>query len=375
MSATPAPSCRRSPTRLELEPEPADRAARRRAARDAAAAPRADRAPARAARAGQPARPGGVRGGARARRGARGPARPTSSRRCASCEKLIADIDRQIKRDVRADVRGDRDGTSRSWRAQLFPGGKGRLRLVTERDGRRRRRARRPAAGERRGDGEATDDADAAGGAEAAERGPARGRDRDHAGRQGPQAAVAAVGRREVDDRARVPVRGVPGAAVPVLHPRRGRGGARRPQHHPLPGAAARILERAQFIVVTHQKRTMEAADSLYGVSMGSDGISKVISRRLPAEDAPRSGAPPLATPPRSANVARPGARLAGHLHRRRRSGGAGGGPGGRRRSGGGALPPAAREPAQDPPGAAARSRRRCSRTSTTRPGSGWRRR
>ncbi len=43
---------------------------------------------------------------------------------------------------------------------------------------------------------------------------------------------------------------------------------------------------RAQFIVVTHQKRTMEAADSLYGVSMGADGISKVISRRLPAQTA-----------------------------------------------------------------------------------------
>ena len=43
--------------------------------------------------------------------------------------------------------------------------------------------------------------------------------------------------------------------------------------------------KRAQFIVVTHQKRTMEAADSLYGVSMGGDGISKVISRKLPAED------------------------------------------------------------------------------------------
>ncbi len=41
----------------------------------------------------------------------------------------------------------------------------------------------------------------------------------------------------------------------------------------------------AQFIVVTHQKRTMEAADSLYGVSMGSNGISKVISRRLPPEE------------------------------------------------------------------------------------------
>jgi chromosome segregation protein len=45
-----------------------------------------------------------------------------------------------------------------------------------------------------------------------------------------------------------------------------------------------RYAERAQFIVVTHQKRTMEAADSLYGVSMGSDGVSKVISRRLPAD-------------------------------------------------------------------------------------------
>ncbi|HEY6523604.1 MAG TPA: AAA family ATPase [Solirubrobacteraceae bacterium] len=44
---------------------------------------------------------------------------------------------------------------------------------------------------------------------------------------------------------------------------------------------------RAQFIVVTHQKRTMEAADSLYGVSMGSDGISKVISRKLSGADGP----------------------------------------------------------------------------------------
>ncbi len=44
---------------------------------------------------------------------------------------------------------------------------------------------------------------------------------------------------------------------------------------------------RAQFIVVTHQKRTMEAADSLYGVSMGADGISKVISRKLSGADGP----------------------------------------------------------------------------------------
>jgi len=47
-----------------------------------------------------------------------------------------------------------------------------------------------------------------------------------------------------------------------------------------------RYSDRAQFIVITHQKRTMEAADWLYGVSMGSDGVSKVLSRRLPAEQA-----------------------------------------------------------------------------------------
>jgi chromosome segregation protein len=45
-----------------------------------------------------------------------------------------------------------------------------------------------------------------------------------------------------------------------------------------------RYSDRAQFIVITHQKRTMEAADWLYGVSMGGDGVSKVLSRRLPGE-------------------------------------------------------------------------------------------
>lgn len=39
--------------------------------------------------------------------------------------------------------------------------------------------------------------------------------------------------------------------------------------------------ESSQFIVITHQKRTMDAADCLYGVSMGKDGISKVITRRM----------------------------------------------------------------------------------------------
>lgn len=43
-----------------------------------------------------------------------------------------------------------------------------------------------------------------------------------------------------------------------------------------------RYADRAQFIVITHQRRTMDAADWLYGVSMGGDGVSKVVSRRLP---------------------------------------------------------------------------------------------
>ena len=44
-----------------------------------------------------------------------------------------------------------------------------------------------------------------------------------------------------------------------------------------------RFSDRAQFIVVTHQKRTMDAADVLYGVSMARGGITKVVSRRMPA--------------------------------------------------------------------------------------------
>jgi chromosome segregation protein len=43
--------------------------------------------------------------------------------------------------------------------------------------------------------------------------------------------------------------------------------------------------DRAQFIVITHQKRTMEAADVLYGVTMGNDGVSQIVSRRLPRDE------------------------------------------------------------------------------------------
>jgi chromosome segregation protein len=42
-----------------------------------------------------------------------------------------------------------------------------------------------------------------------------------------------------------------------------------------------RFSDRAQFVVVTHQTRAMDAADTLYGVSMGADGVSRVVSRKL----------------------------------------------------------------------------------------------
>ncbi len=41
------------------------------------------------------------------------------------------------------------------------------------------------------------------------------------------------------------------------------------------------LRESSQLIVITHQRRTMEAADALYGVSMRGDGVSTVISQRV----------------------------------------------------------------------------------------------
>ncbi|TQS44281.1 chromosome segregation protein SMC [Cryptosporangium phraense] len=41
------------------------------------------------------------------------------------------------------------------------------------------------------------------------------------------------------------------------------------------------LQDSSQLIIITHQKRTMEIADALYGVSMRGDGITQVISQRL----------------------------------------------------------------------------------------------
>jgi chromosome segregation protein len=41
------------------------------------------------------------------------------------------------------------------------------------------------------------------------------------------------------------------------------------------------LTARSQFIVISHNRRTVEAADAIYGISMGDDSVSRVLSLRL----------------------------------------------------------------------------------------------
>jgi chromosome segregation protein len=54
--------------------------------------------------------------------------------------------------------------------------------------------------------------------------------------------------------------------------------------------ALRELTDRTQFVVITHNRATIEAADMLYGVSMDDGGVSKVLSLRLADLDAERAG-------------------------------------------------------------------------------------
>jgi chromosome segregation protein len=204
-------------------------------------------------------------------------------------EKLIADTDRQI----RVTFEQTFNATASAFEelaAQLFPGGRGRLRLVAERDGPAR------VLGGQAGPAHAADAADAESAAEEQE-----GDEPDSesaaeedllgveieitpAGKECKRLSLLSGGEKSMTALAFLfavfLARPCPfyildevEAALDDLNIDR------------FLALLRQYASRAQFIVVTHQKRTMEAADSLYGVSMGVDGISKVISRRLPAAE------------------------------------------------------------------------------------------
>lgn len=201
-------------------------------------------------------------------------------------EKLIRDTDRQI-RETFEETFEAAAANFEELAARLFPGGHGRLRLVTEQD--------RPRSVLGGAAGAASDEDDRESGAE-----PADGLDGDQpddedllgveieitpAGKAMKRLTLLSGGEKSMTALAFLfsvfLARPCPfyildevEAALDDLNIDR------------FLELLAAYSQRAQFIVVTHQKRTMEAADSLYGVSMGGDGISKVISRRLPAREA-----------------------------------------------------------------------------------------
>ncbi len=62
-----------------------------------------------------------------------------------------------------------------------------------------------------------------------------------------------------------------------------------------------RFIDRSQFIIVTHSKRTMARADVMYGVTMEEFGVSKPVGMRLTASDDSKTGAEPKSAAQRAA--------------------------------------------------------------------------
>jgi chromosome segregation protein len=192
-------------------------------------------------------------------------------------EKLIADTDRQIRTTFEETFAATARGFE-ELAAQLFPGGSGRLRLVSERQGQARVLGGVPALAE--ADESDADEEAVAEGEEETEDLLGVEIEITPAGKDCKRLSLLSGGEKSMTALAFLfavfLARPCPfyildevEAALDDLNIDR------------FLALLRQYSSRAQFIVVTHQKRTMDAADSLYGVSMGTDGISKVISRRL----------------------------------------------------------------------------------------------
>ncbi|HWF72328.1 MAG TPA: AAA family ATPase [Solirubrobacteraceae bacterium] len=195
-------------------------------------------------------------------------------------EKLIAETDRQIRETFEETF----EAAARNFEelaAQLFPGGRGRLRLVNEREGPRPVLGGQPLPATEDGSGDGGSGEDEEPDEEPREDLDGVEIEVTPAGKEMKRLTLLSGGEKSMTALAFLfavfLARPCPfyildevEAALDDLNIDR------------FLALLGRYSSRAQFIVVTHQKRTMEAADTLYGVSMGSDGISKVISRRLP---------------------------------------------------------------------------------------------
>ena len=110
--------------------------------------------------------------------------------------------------------------------------------------------------------------------------------------RQEGQAALPALRRRALAGGGRVPGRAVQGSALALYILDEVEAALDDTNLGRLLEIYEELRENSQLLVITHQKRTMEVGDALYGVTMRGDGVSAVISQRLREAESARIPCP-----------------------------------------------------------------------------------